>query len=723
MEEGAYTQKQLRYIAAFGRQAELSISQLFIDFDTKKSLSISTTEGATNAANVLSAGVAIGAVATAAPSVGTSIGAAIAVIAVIQTAQFCYKVVREAKDTTTPAYSPDQELADNLRLNLRILLREVAFSAAIRYRYIIETRLDDREISVFAQYASIQVMRKITKIISADLQANITGEELLNYLIKSSNIKRKMADPYFLTISTPNKKKNKGLKTHCKKLYALAEWALYNENEGNKDYVLMASKPGSSLSMLDITSEDYGYMVVSEQLLNSEQKIAIDTKSLKQVTIKKTHQYEETKQQFCHYHLVTREEVIVYIDSLSPTDGSITRSLNQYLSLFFGKNVIAACHDNRLRGLNLNHGNFSEVNFSSADLSNCSLKNTIWKQAHIQKAIFYKNKLDNANFESVFAEKSQWNDIIFTGNFSHAKMNGAKLNQCTFTHTLHHLGCDWEFAEIKSQSFDNSQLRQFEKQLNEEYQARVDLEFKVHELVKNYDEIKAHITHSQLFELNPNQLSTIENKIIAIQTTQDSCINNKELTNLLLSLHRNVSELRRSLNKHASHEQLLTARLRALESIIITKKEYAHLSTYFFNPQEQLFEKIEAMKQYGQQLADKHVLKGQEIIALAKALHDKADDFYKQPSTADFSTFQEEFLTLLNSKNQIMGAYRVSWPTIIKNITIALTVVGLLLIAAKLVHSRLTEGRGLFFFQKNRTSSEEHLENIKHCLALTHISH
>ncbi|MBT7703872.1 MAG: hypothetical protein HN746_00080 [Polaribacter sp.] len=60
-----------------------------------------------------------------------------------------------------------------------------------------------------------------------------------------------------------------------------------------------------------------------------------------------------------------------------------------------------------------------------------------------------------------------------------------------------------------------------------------------------------------------------------------------------------------------------------------------------------------------------------------------------------------------------MSEYRVSWDTIIKNIAIALTGVGVLFIAAKLLYSQATQGRALFFFQKDKTTCEEKTSSIE----------
>jgi len=63
-----------------------------------------------------------------------------------------------------------------------------------------------------------------------------------------------------------------------------------------------------------------------------------------------------------------------------------------------------------------------------------------------------------------------------------------------------------------------------------------------------------------------------------------------------------------------------------------------------------------------------------------------------------------------------MSDYGIAWGTIVKNILIAMTGIGLLLIAGKLIHSQVTEKRSLFFFQKPQTTSEEKISDIEKSL-------
>jgi ankyrin repeat protein len=152
--------------------------------------------------------------------------------------------------------------------------------------------------------------------------------------------------------------------------------------------------------------------------------------------------------------------------------------------------------------------------------------------------------------------------------------------------------------------------------------------------------------------------------------------------------------------------------LRASE--IAANMGYHDLVPYLLNPKDEFFQKIQAMHNYGILLRDQGVSKGQVAIDLASDLTAKAHQFFEQePAQRNFAEFEPRFSALLHSKDQEMSAYRIAWGTIVANIAISLTGVGLLFISGKLIHSKVTEGRALFFFQKNRTTSEEKIADIE----------
>jgi len=126
--------------------------------------------------------------------------------------------------------------------------------------------------------------------------------------------------------------------------------------------------------------------------------------------------------------------------------------------------------------------------------------------------------------------------------------------------------------------------------------------------------------------------------------------------------------------------------LRASE--IAANMGYHDLVPYLFNPKDEFFQKIQAMYNYGVLLRDQGVSKGQVAIDLSGDLTAMANQFFEQePAQRNFAEFEPRFSALLHSKDQEMSAYRIAWGTIVANIAIAFTGVGLLFIAGKLIHS------------------------------------
>lgn len=163
---------------------------------------------------------------------------------------------------------------------------------------------------------------------------------------------------------------------------------------------------------------------------------------------------------------------------------------------------------------------------------------------------------------------------------------------------------------------------------------------------------------------------------------------------------------------------------RALFYVQMHKKDQDHAEEYLLkagtqvDPKIKLFLSIKHMRQYGEKLIKEGALdKGTMVKQLAVELKQKATTFYKYPQDRiPFKDFKQQFTELLNSKNKEMCTYRVAWDTIIKNIAIALTGVGAVAILGKLIYSAFTEKRPLFFFQKNKTTSEEKVAEVAESL-------
>ena len=114
------------------------------------------------------------------------------------------------------------------------------------------------------------------------------------------------------------------------------------------------------------------------------------------------------------------------------------------------------------------------------------------------------------------------------------------------------------------------------------------------------------------------------------------------------------------------------------------------------------------MHDYGSKLQQQGHSKGVVGIRLAQELKDLMLDFFDQErARRDYLGFKRDFVAKLHSKDSDMNCNRIAWATIVENIAIALTGVGVFFLAAQLIHSRATKGQPLFFFQKPQTTSKK----------------
>jgi hypothetical protein len=125
-----------------------------------------------------------------------------------------------------------------------------------------------------------------------------------------------------------------------------------------------------------------------------------------------------------------------------------------------------------------------------------------------------------------------------------------------------------------------------------------------------------------------------------------------------------------------------------------------------------LFTAIVEMKNYGCNMSNQDTHKAKLVGDLAKELMWDALMYYTKPSSDSDANFKTEFKKKLHRLDSEMSRYRVNWDTIKLNILVALTGIGLLAIAVKLVYS-YTQGRALFFGQKATTDGEQKIAAIE----------
>lgn len=138
-----------------------------------------------------------------------------------------------------------------------------------------------------------------------------------------------------------------------------------------------------------------------------------------------------------------------------------------------------------------------------------------------------------------------------------------------------------------------------------------------------------------------------------------------------------------------------------------------------------LYFRIKEMEVYGNSLYAIDRDKAHIVLELVQALHKKLDQFYdefssKQFSVEQFNQFATEFKHLLHSQDASINEYRALWKTIVANILLALTGIGLLAIVVKTAFSvvksptQCTWHSCLFF---SKMACQENIERVEESFA------
>ncbi len=208
------------------------------------------------------------------------------------------------------------------------------------------------------------------------------------------------------------------------------------------------------------------------------------------------------------------------------------------------------------------------------------------------------------------------------------------------------------------------------------------------------------------YQLNENSYEKMKTEI---------AVNPSELENAITFVNKDKTEIDSKILKYERALNLVVeiAPSQSIQDVNLNSASgHKEQGVAIENEKQVLLDAIQALHDYGEILKQKGQSKGQIAIELSIKLKELATAFYDKNNWNDFPTFKTTFMTLLTSKNKEMGAYRIAWPTIIKNVAIALTGLGLVLISAKLIYSKIKEGRTLFLFQNPKTTSEEKIDSI-----------
>lgn len=485
----------------------------------------SMTEGLLDSApDVMCAGATLLGLVGAAPTLGVSLGAAAAAIVIIKMGEQTVKFMQSREDhESTHVY---HEEYDKACLMLLIQVRQAAFALAARYRQIIESKLDNQGIVDFAEFGVNTIVNYLLVEFKKAPHSKIPLQDLCDFLLIKAN-DGMLPDKKMIALKKgvmPDNLLKSNSKISAADLYARPRWALYEdinihddeEKKSQPFFLFMASKKEKKYFTHDDTVKELGYVVLPHVVMEKAGLI---------LNVKKLQPIEEVDlpslaESFLSYYLVSRAELVDYMQSIQSSSLS-PQSLNEYLSRRVGSPVIAACHDERLKGLNLSGGNFNEVDFSWADLSACDLSGSQWKKAHCVGTIFSECILakDNpktaaiseaVNFQGAFAELSLWESLTLNGDFSLVSFKGAIFKKAFFGPKWIKNGCEWGLNDFIDMDVDDSQWDAFRQQLNDEHQLIMTHDHQIDQLMKKYEELNVLLQ-------NPDDEHAYDEKMNAMQ--------------------------------------------------------------------------------------------------------------------------------------------------------------------------------------------------------------
>ena len=191
------------------------------------------------------------------------------------------------------------------------------------------------------------------------------------------------------------------------------------------------------------------------------------------------------------------------------------------------------------------------------------------------------------------------------------------------------------------------------------------------------------------------KIDSFSRKVLNFQGKSD--INSIEL-GILSSRIQKIKRVFGAKTFDDSHTHYLP-RLRFLKSILNTNPEK-------YLTKHKLYSQINELKKYGESLQLSDKAKGEVSINLAKLLTVKANTYFclpqKKQNKMRLDLFKKEFTTLLHSQDHMMEQNNVTWTQIITNIVIALSGIGVILIAGKIFYSMTSNNPDIFFFEDRR---------------------
>ncbi len=415
-------------------------------------------DAAQTVTQITSGAFALIGVGLAVPTLGISLPMAATAIAGTHQAYQTFQFVRRAlAPEGSTIFSKKEVDAEENRFVWKIFFRKVARAITMHYGYVIDKWVEDRknirDLAAFAVACTMQKIREWDTSHTTPPTFELMLESILDELsqpLKMATIRRMMASGL-----TDAKQAFSRPKLACFTVLAnnSLEWSFYSNKKYNVFRLGFAISSGSM-------DDKYGYKVLPQK--NADAYIQKHNAQRKDAHDFIDEFNQEIRPHIAIEHTVLRAEVQEYLDEIRRSK-NYKLTLNDFLSQRFGMLVIAHCHNEELKGLDLSFGNFSGSDFFNADLRDCILIHTQWrgKNTILDYAKFGSTRgettlLTGAVFDEASAEKSEWDRIDYNNSsFIKTDKNGAALRSCIIGN-MQHIGCTWEWATLKDMEGPNT---------------------------------------------------------------------------------------------------------------------------------------------------------------------------------------------------------------------------------------------------------------------------
>lgn len=515
-----WTEHQKKYHVAFTSKLNQLLQTLFappsadedwLDVLEKRLDQTSTAVGVVGAVVTVAAVAAVPTGGLSLAAAGVGLGVAGATIMLAQTTTQGYRVVMRSPEDASEV-DVHEMTRDEQHLLAQIYLDELADIETMRHCDFLERIIEPSSIVDFAEYGAERIIKKIKEdlkecfneqkknikakkqtskaLTSTDFYRIFNPKELSEHLTKSIHLAAfQISEKIQLRsgFSWNNKQEFPVKWAYGRKRVVFFRFGL----TGVDLFYFKSKNEANGYSNTDTSIESSGYMPVPAplDLLETTEVMTWNGREL----VRMHDQKLNLNHSFCLEYEIDVNDVLRYLQKIRLADPNEAKlSFNEYLSAYFNIRVIATCHDERLKHIDLSSGNFSGVNFRDVTLEG-NLEETIFDHARLKGAKLSGVTLHGSSFCHAHLQKTIWERTDLCGNLSYAKMNAASIkNHSTLGKGLD-INCDWYLTEIdetvKGPWIENDDFRkQTEERLTLEHQMRVKNDEILNQALKKYQE-------------------------------------------------------------------------------------------------------------------------------------------------------------------------------------------------------------------------------------------